>query len=453
MTKPVTTIFGPPGTGKTTELMRIAEQETKDTRRLLFLSYSRAAAEEAASRIHPDKKGGHIHTSTIHALAFAQLGLNRGSIVDRRKTQDFAATSGIPFKKWGEDEEDQIGDEFMSVKSYAANRLIDPEAAYDHFGRPGNHALFTMFIKSYREWKETYGYCDFDDMLELSCKTQFQGAPVVILDEAQDCSPLQWKVFNQVVRAAHRIYIAGDDDQAIFEWNGADPHGMIKFSEEREARVRVLKQSWRVPKRPHELATAKVGEIADRVPKVFMPADRTGSTEYFGDLIQVDLDQYRGRDTMILVRDAWRRKEAQRQLHGQRVPYRLANGQSPYENKYAKTIRGWNTQSSPQGEIIDSTLMRPNASKGMRWQDALIIPPNLIDFYEGIDLEAPLTVTLSTVHAAKGAEAEHVIVDLTMPARVEAGLDRDRDAEIRVLYVSLTRCKRELVLCGSNPLI
>ena len=45
----------------------------------------------------------------------------------------------------------------------------------------------------------------------------------VFLDEAQDLSPLQWDMFFYIESKCARSYIAGDDDQTIYTFQGADP--------------------------------------------------------------------------------------------------------------------------------------------------------------------------------------------------------------------------------------
>ena len=50
---------------------------------------------------------------------------------------------------------------------------------------------------------------------------------VVFIDEAQDLSPLQWKLYDILKQKSKDIYLAGDDDQAIFAWAGADVNRFI----------------------------------------------------------------------------------------------------------------------------------------------------------------------------------------------------------------------------------
>ena len=45
---------------------------------------------------------------------------------------------------------------------------------------------------------------------------------VVFIDEAQDLSLMQWDMAKTIWDKSEDNYIAGDDDQAIFKWAGAD---------------------------------------------------------------------------------------------------------------------------------------------------------------------------------------------------------------------------------------
>ena len=101
------TIYGPPGTGKTRTLSEIAAEEAGIVSRVAFLSYTRAAAKEAAGRTDSDI----IDTRTLHSMAYAALGVNRASIVNRSKLMEFSRVTGIPFQgaEGDTDEEQQDG--------------------------------------------------------------------------------------------------------------------------------------------------------------------------------------------------------------------------------------------------------------------------------------------------------------------------------------------------------
>ena len=77
--------------------------------------------------------------------------------------------------------------------------------------------------KGLTQFKEKHKLFDYTDMiLEFIKKNNAPKLDVVIVDEAQDLSLIQWQMVEQLIRKADRAYIAGDDDQAIYNWAGAD---------------------------------------------------------------------------------------------------------------------------------------------------------------------------------------------------------------------------------------
>lgn len=423
MKQQIEAIFGPPGTGKTRELVRLAGETDGKS---LFLSFTKAAAAEAVSRL-PDS--GNVKASTIHSLAFNSLNLNRASVVDGKKMVEFGKSTGIPFK--GEDGSDELqeGDEYATVLAYANNHQTSYADAFNKFGRPGTAKRFELFVTQYLQWKQAFGYMDFDDMLmrfiEEETTVPYEN---LFLDEAQDCSPLQWRVIDCLTKRMKSVTVAGDDDQAIFEWNGADPHGMVKFIEERDGTMRVLGQSHRVPSKVLAFAKSKTTDkMGRRVNKEFKPRTEPGRVERYGDIWNVDLrGLYNNGGGMMLVRDRWRLDEVRRALNRDMVPYEVMGGTSPWTSKIAQALR--------RGE-------KPE------------IPPSWREFYRQADLRQPVNISLSTIHQAKGRESKRVVLDLLLSQRVTENLYRDRDAELRVMYVGLTRTFDELIVCGENPLI
>ncbi len=75
------------------------------------------------------------------------------------------------------------------------------------------------------------------------------------------------------------MYVAGDDDQAIYRWAGADVDKFIKL----EGKSTVLDQSYRVPITVHELANKLNLRIKDRIKKEFKPRTETGEIRWYMD--------------------------------------------------------------------------------------------------------------------------------------------------------------------------
>jgi superfamily I DNA/RNA helicase len=425
----VMAIYGPPGTGKTTELVEIARDQSRDGQTILFLSFTKSAAAEAISRL-PVNPG--IQASTIHSLAFRALDLNRQSVVDGPKLLQFAEMTGVPFKGSEEGSEDpQEGDDYLQVYSFAQNRTCSLDYAYDHFGCPGTLARFMAFADDYANWKREYGYRDFDDMLmQFLTLRDRPYAKCIILDEAQDCSPLQWMVFEKIVRECETVFIAGDDDQAIYEWNGADPHAMRMFANTYHAEVSILPQSYRVPRRHHVKAMNIINQIGDRVRKEFAPAPRDGAISKYGDMTNVDLVEFHNvGGGLILTRDRWRQQDVKRALNRALIPYEVIGGFSPWTSKTATQLR--------------SGVPFSQVNVPIAWRN----------FYRQADLTLPIDVKVSTIHQAKGREDHRVLVDLSLSAKSLLEIAHDEAAERRIQYVALTRAKEDLILCGSNPIV
>jgi len=61
-------------------------------------------------------------------------------------------------------------------------------------------------------------------------------------------------------------------------------------------------------------------------------------------------------------------------------------------------------------------------------------------------LYEPARVRIDTIHGAKGAEADYVGILPDLTSRIERGMAEDPDAEHRVWYVAVTRCKERLYI-------
>src|SRR5215472_13584686 len=84
------TVIGPPGTGKTENLITVATAAVLmyQPNRVGYFSFTRQAANEARTRMRNNK--GLAFFRTLHSLAFLQLGLSRGRIMNGQAMANFA---------------------------------------------------------------------------------------------------------------------------------------------------------------------------------------------------------------------------------------------------------------------------------------------------------------------------------------------------------------------------
>jgi superfamily I DNA/RNA helicase len=477
MTLKAYAIFGPPGTGKTTETIKRMGQlrdVTKiDPNKIGFFSFTRAAAGEALKRLGLTRSD---KISTLHALMFRRFEVSTVAVVDAWKLRKFGDQIGMPFAGVSNDQFEQmeIGDQFNALWSLARARMRSLKEEYDASSRPGTLSQFEFFVDSYESWKKALGLVDYTDMLQMYLERPFNhGAEALFIDEAQDLSPLQWAIIDRMADPSvnpqlRLLTIAGDDDQAIFEWAGADPGGMARFCERYNAKITILGQSYRVPQKPHELANRIIRTVGARVEKEYKPRDDRGRVDYHPSF-EVGLIRA-GVPTMILARSFVARKEIEDELVARCVAYRTEGGRPGlYHTKWAEAIRAYETLVAG-GEIGQvearamSAVASPGAAAFINNRDfgglvamcrgdrtrAFKIPPAFIDFYRSADLFAQAHVTLSTIHAAKGREADDVILHTGVTARTLADMEHNPDAEARVWYVAVTRTRERLVLIDSD---
>jgi len=468
-------IYGPPGTGKSTEIVKRVNDyiniDKVSPSEIGLCSYTKAAAEVLAKKSGIKSK----FVGTLHSLAFKQSGCIYEQTITYLKLKEFEIISGIEFTGGNPDDSSRElsnGDYYLALYGLHIARLgSDPLATYDASDRPGTREQFIYFIEAYEKWKDNTGFIDFNDMLRLSLFAENPDIKILFIDEAQDLSPLQWKIITKWATNIPIIHVAGDDDQAIYEWAGADPNGMYAFEIEHSAKRQVLDQSHRIPAKVHEKAHEIILNVANRVDKPYKAREAEGSINYYTDIEQINYIEH-GDDILILYRNHSMREEAENMLITRCIPYTCDNG-SPglCQNWYWKLIKLYK---KIQKAEADTYMMKPTEMKLLKqglvgclqglvgthsivevfneyeWKEALYIRPDIVVYFEQLekideDLNIIPTIHLSTIHGSKGREADRVILFNGMGAmsaeRVNDGI---LDSEARVFYVGVTRTREML---------
>lgn len=456
-------IYGPPGCGKTTEMLRRVEEAKLKYKinEIAFMSFTKAGAAEALKRLGITRSD---KICTIHSMMFRLNNISSVSVVDSYKLRKFGDKTGYRFRGQSNDtgEQMEIGDHYLAVFSKSVNRMTSLHDEYMASDRQGDLSGFIFFCKAYTDWKQANGFVDFNDMLSIYLKNPVDhGASVIFVDEAQDLSNLQWAVINKMCEFHYveEVHIAGDDDQAIYEWSGANTHGMVEFEERFNSERVFLSQSWRVPTLIHDKAMGVIHTIKNRVDKAYLPRADQGVLRRVANFNHKMLKH--GDDVMILCRSYITRKEIEDELIRYRIPYRNEGGMTGlFNSRIAEAIRVFKKLEKGQGitkaeadkitavadartraEVSNKDFM-PMLKRG--FLRSLIIPAHLVDFYREAEIESEPTIRLSTIHSAKGREADHVILHTGLTHKTLNDMDRNPDAEARVWYVGITRAKHQL---------
>ena len=131
--------------------------------------------------------------------------------------------------------------EFKAATPYIQNFILPAEP-------PGTPPLLGKMILR----QKRYFALDFDDLLFFTlhilenfpavCEKWQKQFQYVMVDEVQDCSKPEWRLFSTLSSFYGNLFIVGDGDQSIYEWRGAHPELFIHYSPEQEY---YLKQNYR----------------------------------------------------------------------------------------------------------------------------------------------------------------------------------------------------------------
>ena len=177
------TIFGPPGTGKTTTLIKLVESKLAShvqPWKIGFMSFSRKAATEAKTRalkaIEEVDSKDFTYFRTLHSLAFSWLGLSTSEVMSGRDYNELGKLVGLDFRSTQivSMEEGPLfnvgagGDKYMSLIQYARVKQVDLEEEF-HKGwdRSLNKQQLLILDKAFKDYKRAKGKYDFIDMIYL----------------------------------------------------------------------------------------------------------------------------------------------------------------------------------------------------------------------------------------------------------------------------------------------
>ena len=475
-------ILGGPGAGKTTRLLDIMEEELArgtPPDRIAFVSFTRKAVNEAATRAMEKFKVAREdlpYFRTLHSLAYRFLGLNRQEILGKRHLSEIGdmlglkVTGGIIPDELGENM--TLGDRMLFMEGFARSVCKSREEIWQDKGENITWWQFKQFIDTYDHYKKDLSLIDFTDMLYKYIE-ECNPAPVevAIIDEAQDLNPIQWKVVFHAFKNVPRIYIAGDDDQAIYRWSGADIDQFLSLPiTDKE----VLPVSWRLPRSIFKMATNLANQLSKRYAKDWKPFDKEGEIHYYSDIQHVDLTEGRW---LILARNTHFLRRFKHLAEAQGTTYSSRQGNSVDKNDataimaYENLRRGHPVPGSDICLMLDK--MNQNFIHVKKDQEYLMgdlglsdrgkwheldqagepifpgIAMTRVEYYlsvlrRGGKLLAPPKIHIDTIHSSKGGEEDNVLLFPDMTRRTYDGFCSNPDDEARVFYVGMTRTKQAL---------
>ncbi|MDQ3287011.1 MAG: DNA helicase II [Pseudomonadota bacterium] len=232
-----------------------------------------------------------------------------------------------------------------------------------HIQGSGDHWADTMrrAYEAYQERCERAGLVDFAELL-LRAHELLRDTPAlldhyrhrfreILVDEFQDTNAIQYGFVRLLAGDTGRVFVVGDDDQAIYGWRGAKVENVQRFLKDFPgARTIRLEQNYRSSSNILEAANAVIAHNPDRLGKKLWTDTGAGETiDLFAAYSEMDEARFvverAGQwvrdggsygDVAILYRSNAQSRAFEEMLLAARVPFRVYGGQRFFERAEIK---------------------------------------------------------------------------------------------------------------------
>lgn len=433
-------------------------------------------------------------------MAFHLLGLSPDALMTDFQFKKFGKIIEVPLSGNSSGKGVLPGDRILAICNSAK---LNNQSVRDYMIKNNIHTYNVDHVadiaKRYEDYKALENIYDYTDMLFMITQTEIEVPELdyLFIDEAQDLSSLQWYLVNKLAEKAGKIIVAGDDKQSINDFAGADVDTFLHLP----GKVKTLEQSYRVPYKVYAMANKIMSRMYKYRPEgsKWRPKREDGTVNYCYNLPFMKM---LAGEWLILGRTIYQLEEVRDKLieMSTEIPILFTiNGQPPLDMDIFKALEILkkcnckeqterlfkaltitekdNLQTKKEKldkiKILKKFITAPNHLKAWEidkewvgkikgnWYEVLDKVPMPIKYYiskiykafleEGEDLFKKSKIRLMTIHAAKGREADNVVVCTDVPRNVRRViLDGETDTEAKIMYVAVTRAKKRLYIYNKN---
>jgi DNA helicase-2/ATP-dependent DNA helicase PcrA len=460
------------GCGKTTTMVKAVGSRRGGT--AVMCAFAKRNALDLAEKLKGEPFGFGVRAKTLHQIGMATVAAALGDLeVDRQRELKIAT------ELLGEDapdiEREEVGKLAALAKEIAPDEItsdrltsIAIDFGYASGDEDVDDGLSTVdrarirakhAIEVIERSLEVRGVISYADMiwLPLARKLTPRRANMVIVDEAQDMNLAQLRLAARVRAAGGRMIVVGDPRQAIYSWRGAAPGALEHVAEALQAKRMPLTRSFRCALKIIELAQTIVpdieaapgapdGSVSDVAVADFLRSAAPG--DFLLSRTNAPLASY----CMQLIRAGKRA-----QIIGSDIGPTLIDLCRKLGRRADTGVSGLLTKLARWREREITKAKQAKASTREAFvadvADALVAisegAADVADVIARIDRifadDGEPKISLSTVHRAKGLEADRVwVLTQTLDdARPRTPIEQVEESNLR--YVAITRARRELM--------
>lgn len=459
------------GTGKTTTALWGANKAPEDSIR--FMAFNKRIADELAQRL----TNPNAQANTAHSIGYRWVRRNWPRATVGAQRQDRA--NGLALAVCGSKCPEPIRK--LVARLHTLGREVAPHAtqagsltnlAIDFDCEPEPQFAHDGFDLKYVESKALEAMelaskppanheIDFSDMIFLPLRNHWikPDAQLGVIDEAQDWTVAQLEIAQR--SCAGRLCIFGDDRQAIYGFRGADFNSLARLKKELNAKELKLTTTYRCARSIVELA------------KKIVPDFEAGPGNPDGTIVDIDWEQLTESAqlgnfilsrvnaplvsvAMNLLKEGKRARIAGRdigtglinlvnKIRAASIPDFIVKVQR-WEQQQVEHMLQANREDRIEG-VRDQANMLVTLAIGAN--SVYDVTNRIRDLFTDDGLGSKGVITCSSVHKAKGLEADRVMILVdTLYAGKPKGKgasDKRKMEEANIEYVAITRAKNELV--------
>lgn len=447
-----------PGAGKTTNIRHLWTLEDKPT---VYLVFNKHVQLEAQAKL-PEKRNSTI--LTLNGLGFQAVLTHFGKVtLDDKKVQNIIKSeiSYSPLLEWKEKRERQ----FQCAKAVAMMKCLDTGngISYQVFNDMLSQHDLESYDGMYQDVKRVLEIndrqtkvIDFADQLRLPViyNLPLPSFHTVLGDEVQDFNPVQLALIQKI--EAEKYVLVGDKRQSLYAFRGAMSNAMQEMKEEFRCVELPLSITYRC-------ATAIVGEAAKLYPEIeawdespigevrYSTAEKEG---FGGDSIVL----CRMNKPLITLAYTLLNQGIPCYVRGRDIGLGLINLIKKHEVSNVRELL--HSLHAEYLVELEKAHIKEDDARAQRVEDkytsaftfcekcSLNDHPNVVIENINSVFQEGRGICLTTVHKAKGLEAEKALLldtPLYKVFQARAKYPWQREQEVNIEYVAVTRAKRELV--------